>query len=391
MVYDFAKVPHRKNTGSAKYEQMLQWNPQVEDHIVPFSVADMELATPPEILQGLRSYLEDGVLGYTMPTPGYKSSVIGWMKRRHQWHVEEDWLITAPGVVYGFFTAIRAFTQPGDGVIVMPPVYYPFYRAIESNGRRTVKNPLVLNQGRFEMDFDDLEEKAKDPRNKALLFCSPHNPVGRVWTRDELEKVAQICLKHQVVLLSDEIHFDLIFPGHKHTVLSSLAPEVASQTVVFTAPSKTFNLAGMQTSNVIISDPNLRVAYQGEHAKNGIMGLNILGYKACEIAYTQCEGWLEALLDLLETNRRVVRSFFEERMPEITVFDLEGTYLQWLDFRCLGMSKETLEQTMQQKAQVFFDEGYVFGEEGIGFERMNIACPTQVLKDGLERLERALR
>jgi aminotransferase/cystathionine beta-lyase len=212
-----------------------------------------------------------------------------------------------------------------------------------------------------------------------------------VWTRDELEKVAQICLKHQVVLLSDEIHFDLIFPGHKHTVLSSLAPEVASQTVVFTAPSKTFNLAGMQTSNVIISDPNLRVAYQGEHAKNGIMGLNILGYKACEIAYTQCEGWLEALLDLLETNRRVVRSFFEERMPEITVFDLEGTYLQWLDFRCLGMSKETLEQTMQQKAQVFFDEGYVFGEEGIGFERMNIACPTQVLKDGLERLERALR
>lgn len=391
MSYDFTNVPNRRGAGAVKYQQMMEWNPLVEDHIVPFSVADMELANPPEIIQGLQAYLKDAVLGYTMPTPGYLGAVTGWMKRRHGWHVEEEWLIPAPGVVYAFFTAIRAYSRPGEGVIIMPPVYYPFYHAIEANGRRMVKNSLVLEEGRYVINFDELEEMAKDPQNTILLFCSPHNPVGRVWTKAELEKVADICLRNQVTILSDEIHFDIVLPGHEHTVMASISAEVAAHSVVFTAPSKTFNLAGMQTSNVVISDNSLRDRYQEEASKNGIFGLNILGYKSCEIAYAECEGWLDEFLALLEKNRRISQDFYKKQLPEVGVFDLEGTYLQWLDFRGFGLSQNELERTMQDKAQVFFDEGYVFGEEGSGFERMNIACPTQVLEEGLERIKKALR
>ncbi|QSX07864.1 pyridoxal phosphate-dependent aminotransferase [Alkalibacter rhizosphaerae] len=391
MAYDFIKVPNRRNVGSAKYQQMMDWNPKVEEDIVPFSVADMELANPPEIIKGLQDYLEDAVLGYTMPTKAYKQAVAGWMKRRHQWEIQEEWMLTAPGVVHAFFTGVQAYSDPGDGVIVMPPVYYPFYRAIEANGRKVVSNPLALEEGRYVIDYEDLEKKAKDPSNKVLLFCSPHNPVGRVWTKEELVQVAKICLENQVVMLSDEIHFDLILPGHVHTVMASLSEEAAKQTVVFTAPSKTFNLAGMQTSNIIIPDEKLRKKYEDEAAKTGIFGLNILGYKACEIAYTQCEGWLEEFLVLLEKNHQIVKEFFKVQLPDVTVFDLEGTYLQWMDFRKFGLSKEELEHVMQQKAQVFFDEGYVFGEEGAGFERMNLACPTWVLEEGLMRIKEALQ
>lgn len=391
MAYDFTNVPNRRNVGSAKYQQMIDWNPNVGDHIVPFSVADMELANPPEILQGLQEYLKDIVLGYTMPTSTYKQAVTGWMRNRHKWVVQEEWMLTAPGVVHSFFTAIRAYSEPEEGIIVMPPVYYPFYRAIEANGRKVIRNPLMLEEGRYVIDFKDLEEKAKNPKNRVLLFCSPHNPVGRVWTKEELERVAKICLENQVVILSDEIHFDLVLPGHVHTVMANLSTEVANNTVVFTAPSKTFNLAGMQTSNIVIPNGVLRQKYQEEAAKTGIFGLNILGYKACEIAYTQCEGWLEEFLILLSKNHQIIKAFFQTHLPDVTVFDLEGTYLQWMDFRKLGLSREELERLMQQKAQVFFDEGYVFGEEGSGFERMNLACPTSVLEEGLIRIKKALQ
>jgi aminotransferase/cystathionine beta-lyase len=391
MKYDFETVLNRYNTGAAKYEQMLGWNPNVSEDIVPFSVADMELKNPPEIIEGLKEYLDNIILGYTIPTKEYNQSVMDWMKKRHDWDISSDWIVGSPGVVNSFFSAIKAFTDPGEGVIIMTPVYYPFFNAIEKNERKLVSNSLVNNGDRYVIDYDDLEKKAKDPSNKVLLFCSPHNPVGRVWEREELEKVADICLQNDVLIISDEIHFDLIMPGHKHTVMAKLSKEVEDNIIMCTAPSKTFNLAGMQTSNIIIPNEKIREEYLKEVTSNGHFTLGILGFKACEIAYTKCEEWLDQLNELIYHNHLVLKEYLSENIPEIKVFDLEGTYLQWMDFNALGLDKDKLEEVMHMKAEVFFDEGYVFGEDGNGYERMNIACPTKVMLEGLERIKNTLK
>jgi aminotransferase/cystathionine beta-lyase len=391
MKYDFETVIKRANTGSAKYEQMMGWNPNVSDDVVPFSVADMELKNPPEIIEGIKKYLDSTILGYTMPTKAYIDSVCGWMKRRHKWDVKPEWIVGSPGVVGAFYSAIKALTEPGDGIIIMTPVYYPFFSAIGKNHRDLVKNPLIKDGDTYLVDFEDLEKKAKNPRNKVLLFCSPHNPVGRVWKRDELEKIADICLRNNVVIISDEIHFDLIMPGHEHIVFASISEEAANNMIVCTAPSKTFNLAGMHTSNIIIPNKELRDIYLREVESNGFFSLNIIGYKACEIAYNECGEWLDELVELIHHNHNVLKSFMQEHLPEVKVFPLEGTYLQWMDFNELGYDKDELERLMHMEAEVFFDEGYVFGEEGNGFERMNIACPTKVMVEGLERLKKTLK
>ncbi|MEL7648624.1 MAG: MalY/PatB family protein [Sedimentibacter sp.] len=391
MKYDFETVVNRYGKGSAKYEQMLGWNPDVSEDIIPFSVADMELKNAPEIVEGLKSYLDSHILGYTLPTEGYLNAVCGWMKRRHDWEIKPEWIVGAAGVVGAFYSAIKALTKPGEGVIIMSPVYYPFYSAIELNGRKTVKNPLINTGETYVIDYDDLEEKAKDPNNKILLFCSPHNPVGRVWMKEELEKVAEICLRNEVIIISDEIHFDLIMPGYEHTVFANISEEVANNMIVCTAPSKTFNLAGMQTSNIIIPNQKLRDAYLAEVTSNGFFTLNILGYKACEIAYTQCENWLDQLIELIYNNHLELKKYLEKNLPQVKVYDLEGTYLQWMDFKELGMNKDELEEFMHMEAKVFFDEGYVFGEEGNGFERMNIACPTNVMMTALKRMVSAVK
>ncbi len=390
MKYDFETVVNRANVGSSKWEQMKKWNPHVSEDIVPFSVADMEFVNAPEIVDGLKKFLDTTVLGYTRPTLSYYKAVCGWMDKRHHWHVEPEWIVESSGVVSAFFAAVRAFSEPGDGVIVMPPVYYPFYGAISTNNRTKVECPLINTGTTYEIDFDALERVARKPQNKILLFCSPHNPVGRVWTEDELAKVGEICLKHDVLILSDEIHFDLIMPGHKHTVFAALSEELANQMIVFTAPSKTFNLAGLQASNIIIPNKELRKTYLTEVQANGFFQLNILAYKACEIAYTQCEEWLEQLLQVIYHNHLTLKQYIEENLPAIKVYDLEGTYLQWMDFNGLGLNKDRLEKIMHQEAQIFFDEGYIFGEAGNGFERMNIACPTSVLERALERLNKTL-
>lgn len=389
-MYDFETVIDRTDMGSSKWEEMLKANPDVSKGIVPFSVADMELKNPPEVIEGLKEYIDSVVLGYTMPTESYLSAVCGWMKKRHGWEIKPDWIVGSAGVVGAFFTAIRALTDPGDGVIIMSPVYYPFYFAIEKNNRAVVKNPLINTGSTYEIDYKDLEKKAQNPKNKVLLFCSPHNPVGRVWKKEELEKVGEICLRNNVLIISDEIHFDLIMPGHKHTVFASISDELANNMVVCTAPSKTFNLAGMQASNIIIPNKRIREAYTRVTESNGSGELNILGYKACEIAYTKCEGWLDELIKLIYHNHLELKKYIEENIPKIKAYDLEGTYLQWMDFRSLGLNKEDLEAFNQKKAQLFFDEGYMFGEEGTGFERMNLACPTKVLMDALERLKKSV-
>lgn len=390
MKYDFETVINRYNTGSAKYEQMLGWNPNVSEGIIPFSVADMELKNPPEIIEGLKKYVDDTILGYTIPTKEYNEAVVGWMKKRHDWDINEEWIVGAPGVVSAFFSAIKAFTEPGEGVIINTPVYYPFYDAMERNDRKIVGNCLVNDGERYVIDYEDLAEKAKDPNNKILLFCSPHNPVGRVWERGELEKVAEICIRNGVLIISDEIHFDLIMPGHKHTVMAKLSKEVEDNIIVCTAPSKTFNLAGMQTSNIIIPNEEIRKDYLKEVTSNGHFTLGILGFKACEIAYTECEEWLDQLNELIYHNHLELKKYFQKNLPEIKVFDLEGTYLQWMDFNSLGLDIDELEELMHKEAEVFFDEGYIFGEEGNGYERMNIACPTKVMIEGLQRIKKAV-
>ncbi|WP_312650279.1 MalY/PatB family protein [Proteiniclasticum sp.] len=392
MKYDFETLVDRYDTGSFKYDQMVKWNPEsVSEKIVPLSVADMEFRTPPEIVEALKKYLDRHVLGYTGPTAEYLESVRNWMKKRHGWEIEDTWIVGTPGVVGAFFMAVTALTKPGDGVIVMSPVYYPFYKAVESGERTLVRNELKEVSGRYEIDFEDLEEKARDPKNTALLFCSPHNPVGRVWTREELEKVAEICERNGILVLSDEIHFDLIMPGYRHTVFSSLNEWTESNTVVFTAPSKTFNLAGMQTSNIIIANPKLRRLFIREMNKTAVMNLNALGYEACKTAYNECEDWLEELIEVIHTNHLLVKDYMEVNHPKIRVYDLEGTYLQWMDFRALRLDKTELERILHEEALVFLDEGYFFGETGTGFERINLACPRFVLEDALKRISSVIR
>jgi len=390
--YDFETLMDRYDTGSFKYEQMIKWNPKVvEKKIVPLSVADMEFKTPPEIVDALKRYLDNNILGYTGPTKEYFDAVIGWMKRKHDWDIKERWIVTTPGVVGAFHMAISSLTKPGEGVIVMPPVYYPFYSAIEKGERKIVRNELKEVDGRYEIDFEDLEKKAKNPKNSTLLFCNPHNPVGRVWTREELLKVAEICEKHDVLVLSDEIHFDLIMPGHKHIVFASLNDWARNHSVVFTAPSKTFNLAGMHTSNIVIPNGRLKKSCTQEMNRTAVMNLNALGYEACKTAYNECEDWLEELIEVIHENHKLVKKHMAEHHPKIHVYDLEGTYLQWLDFRSLGMDKDELEKMLHEEALVFLDEGYFFGKEGTGFERINLACPRSVLEGALNRITDALK
>lgn len=392
MGYDFETIVNRHGTGSEKYNQMKEWNPSVSEDIVPFSVADMEFKNAPEIIQGLKEYLDDAILGYAVPTEAYYEAVCSWMRRRHGWEIEPEWIIGSPGVVQAFYNAVKAFAGPDEGVIIMTPVYYPFYGAIKMTGRKIVRTELVARGDRYEIDFDELEVLAAEPRNKVLLFCSPHNPVGRVWERWELEKISEICHRNGVMVISDEIHNDLIMPGHRHTVFAALSEEAKNNCIVCTSPSKTFNLAGMHVSNVIIPSSELRRRYQEELDKTGFFSLNILGYKACELAYDEGEMWLDELVDVIHGNFEALKDFISENLPEVKVYPLEGTYLVWMDFRPLGIDYLKLEKILHMEAMVFFDEGYVFGRrEGAGFERINIACPREVLMAGLVRMADALK
>lgn len=390
-VYDFETLVDRSTQGSAKWMFMKEANPNVPAGIAPLSVADLDIPIAPEIVEGLKSALDHVVPGYTLPTDSYMEAVIGWMSKCFSWNPEVESIVLSAGVVPALFTAVRAFSEPGDGVIIQPPVYYPFFQAIERSNRKLVRNPLVITNGRYEIDFDNLKQAAQDRRNKILLFCSPHNPVGRVWTRDELEKIADIVLENDLILVSDEIHADLVMPGHRHTVVPTLGPDIARRSVVCTAPSKSFNLAGMAASNIMIADEQLRARFkEAQEATMGYSLLTTLGYAACELAYRKGEAWLAGLIELVVHNHQVLKQNFAEHFPELTVFDLEGTYLQWVDFRPLGIAAEELERINVHEAYLFLDEGTIFGEqEGAGFERFNLGTPTHVIEAALARLNKA--
>lgn len=389
--YDFETVNPRYAVDSIKYLEIREYFPEEPKDIIPFSVADMELVTAPEIREGLKSYIDTYAIGYNRPTDGYYDAICNWMRQRHEWPVEREWILTANGVVHGFFTAVRAFAGKGDGVILCTPVYYPMYAAVSTPGCEVAECPLINQGSHYEIDFDLLEQLAGDPKNKLLLFCNPHNPGGRVWTRAELERVGEICLKHHVLIVSDEIHFDLIMPGAKHTVFASLSPEIAQNCVVLTAPSKTFNLAGMMTANAIIPNKALRKRFLDEQKKETpFPSCSPLGYEACRIAYTECGEWLDELNALVAKNAQIVKAFVEKAYPEAVVMDLEGSYLLWIDFSALGIESRRLAKVLRTEGRLFFDDGYLFGKAGEGFERWNLACPTRYVEEALPRLKAVL-
>ncbi len=389
MSYDFQHYVPRPTGGSFKWDDMLRKKTDVASDVIPFSVADMELPNPPEIMNGLKDFLDSTVLGYTGRYPEYMESIKNWLATRHGWDIDGKWLVETNGVVPALFSAVTAYTEPGEGVIILTPVYYPFFAAINTNSRTVVEVPLQCDsQKRYEIDFSLLEKTAAAPQNRLLILCNPHNPVGRVWRKEELENIAEICLRHDVFVLSDEIHSDLIMPGNKHIAFANLGTQYVDNCLVAMAPSKTFNLAGVQSSFILVPDRKRRKAFEKERGKAGLVHNNIFAYKATEIAYTQCADWLAELINHIAHNYEVLKNYMTEKFPEVHVHDLEGTYLAWLDFREWGMDPVELEKFMINECSLFFDEGYIFGKGGKGFERINIACPTHKLVEGLERLHR---
>lgn len=390
MTYDFTSFIDRKGTGSHKWDLMYDQNPMVEEGVLPLSVADMEFKSPPEIYQGLIDYLKDeSILGYTGPTEEYLQAVVNWQEKRHDWIIKKDWIVPTPGVISALNVAIRALTEENDGVIIFRPVYHPFESSVVENNRTLVNVPLIENNGHYTIDFRLFEEEAAKSNNKLLVFCSPHNPVGRVWTKEELEQLAKIVIKHELIVISDEVWYDFVRKDQKHTVLHTIHPKIQEQLITCTAASKTFNLAGAATSNIIISNQEIREKFNKEAQKSGVSGVNILGFEATRIAYTECEEWLEELNDIIYENQQMVKEFFEENYPEIKAPVSEGTYVQWIDFRALGMSDEALDQLLH-KNQFFANPGYTFGKEASGFQRINVALPKNILKKSLERLLKGL-
>lgn len=387
MRYDFETVISRKGVGAFKWDAMERQNPNVGGNIVPLSVADMEFYNAPEIINGLKDYLSTNVLGYTGPTEDYFNSIISWMERRHGFSPKREWIVQTPGVVPALYDLVGALTKSDEAVLILSPVYYPFRGAAQRHGRTLVESSLLEVGLNYEIDFADFELKASDPRVTLCIFCSPHNPIGRVWTREELTRVAQICHDNGVVLVCDEIHHDLILPRYKHVSAGTLNKTLLDNTIICTAPSKTFNLAGMQTSNIIISSDELRKKVDDAGA---YFSLNALGYKACQLAYDKCEAWLEQLMLVIDENRQLCEDFIAKNIPQIRVFPLQGTYLQWWDLNPLGMDYRVMEQFLVEKAQLYIDEGSLFGAEGNGYLRINLACPKTVLRAALERLNNSL-
>ena len=388
MPVDFDTVSNRRGTNCFKYDFAREMG--MPEDVLPLWVADMDFPTAPAVLERLHALAEHGIFGYTGVKDAYFSVVHNWYAQRFSWETQRSWLVTTPGVVFAIAIAIRAFTQKGDAILIQQPVYYPFANKVTENDRQLVVNPLVLKNGRYEMDFADMERKIVDYHVKMLLLCSPHNPVGRVWTKEELLRVGEICQKHGVLVVSDEIHADFTYAGHTHRVFASVKSEFADFTITCTAPSKTFNLAGLQNSNIFIPNRQLRHAYKKELSACGCGGTNCMGMAACQAAYEAGADWLEQLKQYLAGNLAYIRQFLREKLPEIALIEPEGTYLVWLDLRKLGLTEQQQRQLIVQDAKLWLDTGTLFGQGGEGFERINIACPRTTIEQAMQRLEHAV-
>ncbi len=389
MKYDFDEVIDRKNTASLKWDFYGRYF--AEEDIIPMWVADMDFRSPEPVIEALERAARFGVFGYTEETESYREAAVDWLKRRHNWTIKKKWLHYSPGVVPALHWIVQRFAHPGDRVILQPPVYYPFFKAVETGGCHIVNNPLKLDDdGYYRIDFEDLADKAADKRAKMIILCSPHNPVGRVWSREELTKLGRICLDHNLLVISDEIHADLLLNGHTHIPFASISEEFALNSITCYAPTKTFNLAGLQISNIIIPDPALAGEFNIALENNDMSRPNIFAVSAAEAAYRHGDSWLDQVLAYFEGNHALVKDYLKKNIPEIKAIPAQATYLSWLDCRGLGFDSGELAEFMQKKAGLGLSQGHIFGQGGAGFVRMNLGCPRSVVETALRKIERAV-
>ncbi len=385
--YNFDKVINRKNTGSLKWDFYNRFF-ESED-LLPLWVADMDFQVPPEVQEAVTEKARFGIYGYTECDQAYYDAIIYWMKKRHNWDIKKEWIYNTPGIVPALNWLVKTFTEPGDGIVVQPPVYYPFFHAIENNECCVVYNQLKLENGSYSIDFVDLEKKLSTGV-KLFFLCNPHNPGGIIFSREDLLKIGELCLEKDVLVISDEIHADLMLYDNQHFPISSLSKEFARNTITCNAPSKTFNMAGLQISNAIIPDSFLAEKFAATLAKNAMSRPNIFAITALEAAYMHGAEWLDELISYVEDNHRLVESFMEAKVPQIKVIKAQATYLAWLDCRALGMDNDQLKMFCETKAGLALNQGYIFGPGGEGFMRMNLGCPRDIVKEGLDRLEKAV-
>jgi len=385
--FDFDRIVDRRNTNSLKYD-FAEAHGYPAD-VLPLWLADMDFPAPPAALEALRRAVDHGIFGYSDSREGYFRAVSGWFARRFGWQVQPEWLVKTPGVVCALAAAVRALTGPGDAVLVQPPVYGPFYSVVRESGRTLVESPLRYENRRYTVDFEDFEQKIVENRVKLFILCSPHNPTGRVWTLGELQTMGDICRRHDVYVVSDEIHCDFAFPEHRHHIFAAAAPDLADRAVVCTAPSKTFNLAGLQTSNIWVPGAETRDRFVRELERTFCDGINGLGLAACQAAYEGGEAWLDACKDYMRGNLDFLRAFLAERLPKIHLVEPEGTYFAWLDCTDLGLEPEALNDAMIHRAKLWLDAGGIFGDCAAQFQRVVLACPRATLEQALERLASA--
>lgn len=386
---DFDRIIDRKNTRCLKYDFAVKRG--MPEDVLPLWVADMDFETSSYIEDALTERVKEGIFGYSDVQTPYFEIIRDWMVRHHDWEPQEKWLIKTPGVVFALAMAVKAYTDPGDKVLLQQPVYYPFSEVITDNGREVVSNDLVLTEdGTYKIDFADFEQKIIANGIKLFLLCSPHNPVGRVWTKEELEKIGDICVKHGVTVVSDEIHNDFIWEG-THTVFAGIKKEFADNSVTCTSPSKTFNLASMLISNIFIPNQILRRKFRKEMDRAGISQLSVLGLVATEAAYAHGDEWYAAMKNYVRDNIAFAKTYVEKNLPGVRMIDTQGTYLIWLDFRQTGLTVEELDHKIIYEAGLWLDSGKIFGKTGEGFERINVACPRAVLQEALDRIQGILQ
>lgn len=389
MSYNFDEIIDRRNTDCLKYDFAVERGKPAD--VLPLWVADMDFRTAPHIIEKAVADASLGIYGYTESKDDYFQAVANWYSTYFDWNVEKKWLVKTPGIVFAIGLAIKALTKEGDGVMIQQPVYYPFSEVIKDNDRKLVNNALVLRNGHYEIDFEDFEQKIIQEQVKLFVLCSPHNPVGRVWTKEELQKIGEICLKYGVKVVSDEIHSDFVYGDRKHYVFTTVDPGFEEFSIVCTAPSKTFNLAGLQASNIFIPNVQIRKAFLKQMSAVGYSQLNMIGLHACKAAYETGREWLEELKVYLKGNLDFVREYLEQNLPQIKLIEPEGTYLIWLDCRALGLPEAKLEHLIVHEAKLWLDSGAIFGKDGEGFERINIACPRAILEEACKRLYRAVQ
>jgi len=387
--YNFDEVIERKNTCSEKWDGVSHLFQKPD--LLPLWVADMDFRSPQPIIDAIIHRAEHGIFGYSLVPPEYYEAMISWYQRRHDWTLDKKWFFYTPGVVPAINFSIQAFSKPREKIILQTPAYPPFLSAVKNNDRRRLLNPLILNNGKYTMDFEDLEKKVKDPLAKILILCNPHNPTGRVWTKEELTRVGELCLEHDILVLSDEIHCDLIYPEYKHLPFASISEEFAQNSVTCTSISKTFNLPGLKLSNILIPNPNLRNKFSKIIQGTGIHEANCFTSAVLIAAYDKCEEWLDELMIYVKSNLEFLKSYVNENLSGVKVTEPEGTYLAWLDFRELIPNSKELTRILFDVAKVALFEGFLFGKAGRGFQRINLACPRSTLQEGLNKIAKAVK